>query len=164
MIPPAASAHISIRFVPDQSSDEVVRRVTEHLRAAFGALGTPNELSVTAVGGGDWWLGDPHSPVYQAAARALERVWGLKPSFIREGGTIPVTSCLERILRAPAVHLSLGQASDNAHLDNERMSLKALYKGKQTLKAFIYELAQLHPRSTAGARRPGRASAGARIC
>lgn len=160
VIPPEALAHISVRFVPDQSAEEMVRLVSAHLHAHFDSLGTPNSLSVVAVGGGEWWLGDPHSPPYQAAARALERVWGLRPSFIREGGTIPVTSCLERLLGAPAVHLSLGQASDNAHLDNERMSLKALFKGKQTLQLFMHELARLYPGPCAARARRARASFG----
>mmetsp|Transcript_11058 Transcript_11058/g.28964 ORF Transcript_11058/g.28964 Transcript_11058/m.28964 type:complete len:180 (+) Transcript_11058:1208-1747(+) len=137
VIPPTASAHISVRFVPDQTGAEMVEVVAAHLHAEFQKLRTPNALTVICCGGGEWWIGEPDSKPYQAAAHALESVWGQAPSFIREGGTIPVTSALERLMGAPAVHLSLGQASDNAHLDNERMSLQALYKGKQTLRQFI---------------------------
>ncbi len=42
--------------------------------------------------------------------------------YVREGGTIPVTPFLEKALNAPALHLPLGQATDSAHLQNERYS------------------------------------------
>ena len=43
---------------------------------------------------------------------AIERVWGQRPRHVREGGTMPVTSELENLLKAPAVLVPFGQASD----------------------------------------------------
>jgi di- and tripeptidase len=68
-------------------------------------------------------------------------VWGVRPSYIREGGTIPITRFLEDKLGASAVHLPLGQATDAAHLPNERIRLENLLKGKRVFQHFITELA-----------------------
>ncbi|KAH9205001.1 hypothetical protein DL95DRAFT_493491 [Leptodontidium sp. 2 PMI_412] len=46
---------------------------------------------------------------------------GRKPLYIREGGSIPSIRFLEKEFNAPAAHLPCGQASDSAHLDNERL-------------------------------------------
>lgn len=51
-----------------------------------------------------------------------------KPLYIREGGSIPAIRFLEKEFGAQAAHLPCGQASDNAHLDNERFRVLNLYK------------------------------------
>jgi len=88
----------------------------------------------------DWWLSNPKNKYYQAAAKAIELTWGMKPMYIREGGTIPVTSFLEETLKAPVLHLPLGQATDRAHLQNERIRLENLLKAKDVLKNFFKEI------------------------
>lgn len=57
-----------------------------------------------------------------------------EPLFIREGGSIPAISFLEREFEADAAMFPMGQASDNAHLDNERIRVENLYKGREVLK------------------------------
>ncbi|KAI9762437.1 MAG: hypothetical protein M4579_000413 [Chaenotheca gracillima] len=54
-----------------------------------------------------------------------------KPLYIREGGSIPAIRFLEKEFGAPAAHLPCGQASDNAHLDNERLRIVNLYKSRE---------------------------------
>ena len=63
-----------------------------------------------------------------------------KPLYIREGGSIPAISFLERELNAPAAMFPMGQASDNAHLGNERMRVENLYKGREVLKKVFSQL------------------------
>jgi di- and tripeptidase len=53
------------------------------------------------------------------------------PLYIREGGSIPAIRFLEKEFQAPAAHLPCGQASDSAHLDNERMNLTNLLKARE---------------------------------
>jgi di- and tripeptidase len=59
---------------------------------------------------------------------------GVKPIFIREGGSIPTIRFLEKEFSAPAANLPCGQASDNAHLDNERMRVENLYKSREIFR------------------------------
>ena len=63
-----------------------------------------------------------------------------KPLYIREGGSIPAIRFLEQEFDAPAAHLPCGQASDNAHLDNERLRLSNLYKSRQIFAKVFQEL------------------------
>jgi di- and tripeptidase len=57
-----------------------------------------------------------------------------KPLYIREGGSIPSIRFLEKEFGAPAAQLPCGQASDSAHLDNERLRLVNLYNAKKIFK------------------------------
>jgi len=57
-----------------------------------------------------------------------------RPLYIREGGSIPVISFLEKEFNAPAAMFPCGQASDNAHLDNERMRVQNLYNGREVFR------------------------------
>ncbi|KIX05855.1 uncharacterized protein Z518_03828 [Rhinocladiella mackenziei CBS 650.93] len=63
-----------------------------------------------------------------------------EPLFIREGGSIPALSFLEHEFHAPAAMFPMGQASDNAHLDNERMRVENLWKGRDVLKKVFARL------------------------
>jgi di- and tripeptidase len=55
----------------------------------------------------------------------------VQPIYIREGGSIPTIRFLEKEFSAPAANLPCGQASDNAHLDNERLRVVNLYKSRE---------------------------------
>ncbi|KAH8667078.1 beta-Ala-His dipeptidase [Xylariales sp. PMI_506] len=54
-----------------------------------------------------------------------------KPLYIREGGSIPAIRFLEKEFDAPAAHLPCGQASDSAHLENERLRVLNLIKSRE---------------------------------
>ncbi|KAF9697506.1 hypothetical protein EKO04_004354 [Ascochyta lentis] len=64
----------------------------------------------------------------------------IKPLFIREGGSIPSIRFLEKEFDAPAAQLPCGQASDSAHLDNERLRLVNLFNSKKIFKRVFWEL------------------------
>ncbi|KAF2279148.1 beta-Ala-His dipeptidase [Westerdykella ornata] len=63
-----------------------------------------------------------------------------KVLYIREGGSIPSIRFLEKEFGAPAAQLPCGQASDSAHLDNERLRLVNLYNSKKIFKRVFTEL------------------------
>ena len=63
-----------------------------------------------------------------------------RPLYIREGGSIPAIRFLEKEFDAPAAQLPCGQASDSAHLDNERLRLSNLYKSREIFKKVFGEL------------------------
>lgn len=51
--------------------------------------------------------------------------------YIREGGSIPAIRFLEQEFDAPVAHLPCGQASDSAHLENERIRLLNLNRSRE---------------------------------
>jgi len=68
---------------------------------------------------------------------AVSVTWREEPLHIREGGSIFAIPYLEQLFEAPAIHLPLGQASDAAHLPNERIAVKNLHKGHEIFVHFL---------------------------
>ncbi|EER41609.1 WD repeat protein [Histoplasma capsulatum H143] len=64
----------------------------------------------------------------------------IQPIYIREGGSIPTIRYLEKEFNAPAAHLPCGQASDHAHLDNERLRVENLYKSREIMARVFRDL------------------------
>lgn len=64
----------------------------------------------------------------------------LHPLYIREGGSIPALRFLETEFSAPAAHFPCGQASDAAHLDNERLRLINLYRSREIFRRVFVRL------------------------
>ena len=64
----------------------------------------------------------------------------LEPLYIREGGSIPAIRFLEQEFSAPAAHVPCGQASDSAHLDNERIRLANLYKSREIFRTLFRDI------------------------
>jgi len=141
VVPRTAEGKISVRFVPNQDPDKLVRRFREHLDAEFARLGSKNRLELSVDARGHWWEADTSSPFFSAAEVAVQKEWGVKPLYVREGGTMPVASQLELMLGAPALMIPMGQSSDNCHLDNERISRRNLVKGKNVIRRLLQEVA-----------------------
>ncbi|KAI8054339.1 hypothetical protein BDF22DRAFT_678621 [Syncephalis plumigaleata] len=111
-----------------------------YTRDLFVKLNTDCEIKITIRKTADWWLADPENDYFQMLQEAIEKEWGQKPLLIREGGTIPAVRWLERCFDKVAVNLPMGQASDSAHLSNERIRLHNLLTGKRVVKHFLTQL------------------------
>ncbi len=85
-------------------------------------------------------INDVHDPDVGKPAQHFATQTLPKPLYIREGGSIPAIRFLEQEFNAPGAHLPCGQASDNAHLDNERLRLSNLYKSRQIFAKVFREL------------------------
>jgi di- and tripeptidase len=66
----------------------------------------------------------------------------VQPIYIREGGSIPMIRFLEKEFSAPAANLPCGQASDHAHLSNERLRIENLYKSREIFRWVFQKLPQ----------------------
>ncbi|NIM61654.1 MAG: dipeptidase, partial [Acidobacteria bacterium] len=115
VIPAEANAKVSMRLVPDQTPDEIVRKLTRHLRSV-----APKSVKVEVrdLHGGNAWVTPPDRPALQAASRAMQRAFGRKAVFVREGGSIPVVDTFDRKLRVPCVLMGFGLQDDNLHAPN----------------------------------------------
>jgi len=137
-VPKCSSAKVSIHFVPDQDSKEIVVAVEDFLRKKFDERKSKNEIAITVQQISEWWLGDISNNLYTIAEEAIESVWAVKPLLVREGGSYGgISAFLEQKLAAPVIHLPLGQATDSAHLPNERISVENLLKGKVVIEEFL---------------------------
>ena len=141
VIPRRVSALVTIRTVPDQAPEKLVKLFCKHVRSCFKMNLSPNNLDITHLSSGDWWLGTPSSPFFAAAHSAIQKIWGVAPLYVREGGTLATTRFLEETLKASALHLPLGQASDSAHMINERLRILNLFNGRAIMKELILSIA-----------------------
>lgn len=135
-------AKISVRTVPRQNPSRLVDLIRAHLKHEFGKRRSPNDLFVDVKKIGDWWYGDRGAHAFEMAEKAIEEVWHQPPLYVREGGTMPITAFLEDLLKAPALHLPLGQSTDNAHLPNERIRYLNLTNGKEIIKSILRQVGE----------------------
>lgn len=140
VLPGRAAAKVSCRLVPDQDPEEIARLVEQEiLRLAPPTV----EVSVRYHHGGLPWMTAPTHPVLEAAGRAAERAWGVKPVRVREGGSIPIIPAFCRILEIPAVLLGIGLDDENLHAPNEHLDLGNFHKGIQASVYLMEELAAM---------------------
>lgn len=147
VIPALVCAKISLRLVPDQDLSSIQSSLITFLESTFTSLYSSsslstrkNELSIKVNHTADWWLGSPTSAYTQTLSDSIQATWNQAPLEIREGGSIPTVALLEKEMRAQAVHLPMGQSSDNAHLKDERISLQCLYKGRDVVERWLLAL------------------------
>ncbi len=127
VIPSTAHAKITCRLVPDQEPDEIVDLVTRHLLSHVPA-GAQITVDPGDPGARPCHI-DRHNPVLQAAAAALEATCGMKPLFVRMGGTLPVAEIFQRLLGLETVYFSFSTGDEDFHAPNEFFRVNRLHQG-----------------------------------
>jgi acetylornithine deacetylase/succinyl-diaminopimelate desuccinylase-like protein len=140
VLPSKATAKISARLVPNQSSV----KITEMLLAHFKSI-APASVAVNAFEhhGGEAYMTPIDSEAYQAASKAVTATFGKEPIPVRGGGSIPICSILERELGIKIVFMGFGLDSDNLHSPNEKYNIENYYKGIETIPYFHKFFAQM---------------------
>jgi acetylornithine deacetylase/succinyl-diaminopimelate desuccinylase-like protein len=134
IIPAWARAKVSMRLVAQQDPGEIRRLFTEYVQSL-----TPDSVRLTLRNFG---LAKPalvnrDIPAMQAAAQAYQRAFGVRPVFIREGGSIPVVTLLKDELGLDTILMGFGLPDDNIHSPNEKLHLDNFYRGIETAIHFF---------------------------
>jgi acetylornithine deacetylase/succinyl-diaminopimelate desuccinylase-like protein len=139
VLPAVAMAKISMRLVPDQDPDKIADLFEAYVRKI-----TPKtvELTFTRMHGGKPWMTSFDSRFVQAAGRAIERGFGRKPIFTREGGSIPVVSTFQAELGLPSVLFGVGLPDENAHAPNEKLDVSNFHNGIVAAACLYEEIAR----------------------
>ncbi len=137
VLPAEARAKFSMRLVPDQDPDAIIRQTEEFIREI-----TPPGVTVEIkrYHSAPPVLVSRESPGVRAAAAALASAFGKEPVFIREGGSIPIVNTFKDELGADSILIGLGLPDDNAHGPNEKFSVADFYRGMATMAEFLEEL------------------------
>ena len=137
VLPAWAMAKLSCRLVPDQSPDEVHEQLKRFLTEK-----APRTIhwELEKFSGSPASISDINQPGARALGAALEQVWGVKPFFVREGGSIPVVGEMQTILGIESVLTGFGLPDDNLHAPNEKMHLPTWYRGIDALIHFFFNL------------------------
>lgn len=139
----SASGKFSIRTVPGQSGEDVEEAVSKVLRERFEELGSGNELTIT-TSTSEAWLGKASSALYQAGSSAILKVHGVKPDYIRDGGSTAVMSLLDKALGGEIMMLPLGSNDDCVGSANEKMGRKNYLHGILVLFGLLTEVERVH--------------------
>ncbi|MGZ5190392.1 MAG: dipeptidase, partial [Flavisolibacter sp.] len=112
VLPSKATAKISARLVPNQSSHKITEMLLEHFKKI-----APAGVTVKAFEhhGGEAYMTPIDSKGYQAASKAVQTTFGKIPVPVRGGGSIPICSILERELGIKIIFMGFGLDSDNLH-------------------------------------------------
>ncbi|NXS59337.1 CNDP1 dipeptidase, partial [Brachypteracias leptosomus] len=144
VIPAKVIGKFSIRQVPHMDLSVVKQQVVEHLEGVFSKRNSPNKLKVSMPLGAKPWLADVNDPLYKAARRAIKRVFGEDPDFIRDGSTVPVARMFQTITQKSVIMLPIGAADDGEHSQNEKISRHNYIEGTKVFAAFFLEISKLH--------------------
>ncbi len=140
VLPSKATAKISARLVPNQSSEKITKMLLDYFKKI-----APANVIVKAFEhhGGEPYMTPIDSKAYQAAAKAMETTFGKKPIPVRGGGSIPICFLFEKELGIKVVFLGFGLDSDNLHSPNEKFDLANFYKGIETIPYFHKYFAEM---------------------
>ena len=133
VLPSKATAKISARLVPNQSSEKITAILLDYFRKIAPAGVT---VKATEHHGGEPYLTPIDSKGYQAASKAIEHTFDKAPVPVRGGGSIPICSLFEKELGVKIVFMGFGLDSDNLHSPNEKYDLFNFYKGIETIPYF----------------------------
>ncbi|MGH9571708.1 MAG: dipeptidase, partial [Candidatus Angelobacter sp.] len=117
VIPARASAKISMRLVPNQDPDDILKRYTNFVKKL-----TPKgiELNIKVYSKGPACVVSTDNGFIKAATEAMHDVFKKDTVFIRSGGSIPIVTDFQDVLKIPSVMMGFGLPDDNLHAPNEK--------------------------------------------
>ena len=138
VLPAYAMAKISCRLVPDQHPDEVYEQLKKYMEE-----NAPKSIrwEIIQMVGSPPSISDRNSPWAKAYLKAAETVWGVRPAFKREGGSVPVVTDFQQTLGIDVVNMGFGLPTDNMHGPNEKLDLPNWYRGIDALIHYFFNLA-----------------------
>jgi acetylornithine deacetylase/succinyl-diaminopimelate desuccinylase-like protein len=140
VIPSKAYAKFSCRLVPNQNPDKITRAVERYIRKLLPKTVT-YKFDVHSTG--KPWVAPFTHPFFEVAHKALEKGFGKRAVFIREGGSIPFVTQMYDTFKVPSVLIGFGLPDENAHAPDEHLSLENYFGGIRAMAHFYQGLADL---------------------
>jgi len=144
VIPRKVIGKFSCRIVPNQTPDEIAKKVVDYCHQVHAESGSPSVLNVRMEHGGQPWVSDYNHPHYLAGRKAMKTVFGVEPDLTREGGSIPVTLSLQNATGKNVMLLPMGACDDGAHSQNEKLNKINFFNGIKVLAAYLDECSKIN--------------------
>ena len=137
VIPAKAAAKVSMRLVPNQDADDVFKKYAAYVKKL-----TPKgiETKITIHSKGPAAVVGTDNPYIKAATEALHDTFKKETVFIRSGGSIPIVTGFQDVLKIPSVMMGFGLPDDNLHAPNEKFHIPNFYHGIETICRFFEKL------------------------
>src|SRR5277367_6299504 len=138
VIPSKAYAKFSTRLVPNQDPQKIAKLVEKHIRKL---LPKSVHCKFDVLSTGKPWAASFHAPIFKKAQNALEKGFGKRAVFIREGGSIPFVTQMHETFKVPCVLIGFGLPDENAHAPDEHIALENYFGGIKSVALFYQQLA-----------------------
>jgi acetylornithine deacetylase/succinyl-diaminopimelate desuccinylase-like protein len=137
VIPAKASAKVSMRLVPNQDPDEILKRYSSYVKKL-----TPKgvQTKVKLWSKGRACVVGTNNKYIKAATEALRDVFNKETVFIRSGGSIPIVTDFQDVLKIPSVMMGFGLPDDNLHAPNEKFHIPNFHRGVESICLFFEKL------------------------
>src|SRR5437660_10679755 len=137
VIPARAAAKVSMRMVPNQDPDDILNRYTKMVKKL-----TPKgiQTSIKVWSKGPACVVSTDNKYIEAATQALHDTFKKDTVFIRSGGSIPIVTDFQDVLKIPSVMMGFGLPDDNLHAPNEKFHIPNFYRGIETICRFFEKL------------------------
>ncbi|MBR4536402.1 MAG: dipeptidase [Bacteroidales bacterium] len=140
VLPSEAHAKVSMRLVPNQSSQKIAELFQKHFESMAPKC---VKVKVTPCHGGEAYVSPIDMPAYKAAEKAYETTFGKRPIPTRSGGSIPIIAGFEKILGVKSILMGFGLGSDAIHSPNENYKLEHFLKGIETIPYFYHYFGEM---------------------
>jgi acetylornithine deacetylase/succinyl-diaminopimelate desuccinylase-like protein len=136
IIPSMATAKISMRLVPNQDPKHVAKEFTKYIKklAPKSVKVIVRELHCAYP-----VLTPLNDKAAIAASMAMEKAFGKKTVYVRDGGSIPIVTVFTKKLKAPTVLMGMGLNTENLHSPNEHFNLNHFVLGIISSAGFMKE-------------------------
>ena len=137
VIPAKAAAKVSMRLVPNQDPDDILKRYKDYIKKL-----TPKgiQTSIKVWSKGPAAVIGTDNKYIKAATEALHDVFKKQTVFIRSGGSIPIVTDFQDVLKTPSVMMGFGLPDDNLHAPNEKFHIPNFYRGIESICVFFEKL------------------------
>jgi acetylornithine deacetylase/succinyl-diaminopimelate desuccinylase-like protein len=134
VIPARASAKVSMRLVPNQDPDDILKKYTDYVKK-FTPKGI--QLNIKVHSKGPACVVNTDNPYARAAVKAMKEVFGKDTVYIRSGGSIPIVTQFDKDLKVPSIMMGMGLPDDNLHAPNEKFHIPNFYRGIESIIRFF---------------------------
>jgi acetylornithine deacetylase/succinyl-diaminopimelate desuccinylase-like protein len=139
VIPARASAKVSMRLVPKQDPDDILKKYTEFVKKV-----TPKgiQINIKVHSKGPACVVNTDNKFARASVEAMHEIFGKDTVYIRSGGSIPIVTQFEEDLKIPSIMMGMGLPDDNLHAPNEKFHIPNFYRGIESIIRFFQILGQ----------------------
>ncbi len=134
VIPARATAKVSMRLVPNQDADDILKKYTDYVKKL-----TPKgiQLNIKVHSKGPACVVNTDNPYARASVEAMHEVFGKDTVYIRSGGSIPIVTQFDKDLKIPSIMMGMGLPDDNLHAPNEKFHIPNFYRGIESIIRFF---------------------------
>jgi acetylornithine deacetylase/succinyl-diaminopimelate desuccinylase-like protein len=142
VIPARASAKVSMRLVPNQDPEDILGRYTKMVKRL-----TPRgiQTKVKVWSKGPACVVGTDNKYVRASTEAMHEVFKKSTVFIRSGGSIPIVTDFQDVLKIPSVMMGFGLPDDNLHAPNEKFHIPNFHRGVESICLFFEKLGGSQP-------------------